>query len=621
MPIADEVIVDLQIKAQAYLAKLAQVEATFDKRIAKMERTRIDLGPAGSAAARSFNRVFGSLLPALTAATVVKVVQSAVKGSADLLDFSERVGISAGELQKLQYAAKLSGAEVESFNGALAFFSRQIGQAARGGGDLYEILTANNVAIRDSNGNVRSQNDLLLEFANLVKNAASEQERATLIQKGMGRGAEELGSLFRQGADGIRTLTEEAAKVGALIPDAELQKARELDDAFDRLALTIGSKLKAAIINATFAIKDFFEFQQKGTAASSSAIEAQIARLQRAVEQRKGQIFSVSDALFGANAADEAEIARLQNALAQRARFESSGGMGGATKPTGPATILPSTDKKELDEFQKATLALTERTAAMEVETQVLGLSNREAEKRRMILELTNAAMRASGTVTEAQILQIERLSEAYAQSVEEFERAAAVQERIQAATDAAFDATSQAFTDVITQAKTFKEALVDVLKQLALIAAKNWFASLFSPTTGAAGGIFSSIGKLLGFAEGGVMTPQGPRSLKRFASGGVSNKAAIFGEGGGSEAAVPLPDGRSIPVRFKNDKTKRASVVDNSTRIELRQMNDFRNVSGVDRQWVLTAIERAGRQSVAASLAAWKEQRNRSPNYVRGDG
>jgi hypothetical protein len=36
--------------------------------------------------------------------------------------------------------------------------------------------------------------------------------------------------------------------------------------------------------------------------------------------------------------------------------------------------------------------------------------------------------------------------------------------------------------------------------------------------------------------------------SMRGFASGGISHRAAIFGEAG-PEAAVPLPDGRTIPV------------------------------------------------------------------------
>lgn len=41
--------------------------------------------------------------------------------------------------------------------------------------------------------------------------------------------------------------------------------------------------------------------------------------------------------------------------------------------------------------------------------------------------------------------------------------------------------------------------------------------------------------------------------SMQQFARGGITNKKAIFGEAG-PEAAVPLPDGRSIPVTFDTD-------------------------------------------------------------------
>ena len=56
------------------------------------------------------------------------------------------------------------------------------------------------------------------------------------------------------------------------------------------------------------------------------------------------------------------------------------------------------------------------------------------------------------------------------------------------------------------------------------------------------------------GFADGGVMTSDGPMPLKRYANGGIANspQLAMFGEGSGPEAFVPLPDGRSIPVTMK---------------------------------------------------------------------
>lgn len=55
-------------------------------------------------------------------------------------------------------------------------------------------------------------------------------------------------------------------------------------------------------------------------------------------------------------------------------------------------------------------------------------------------------------------------------------------------------------------------------------------------------------------FANGGIMTSRGSIPLNMYANGGVANspQMAVFGEGRGPEAYVPLPDGRSIPVNMK---------------------------------------------------------------------
>jgi lambda family phage tail tape measure protein len=52
-------------------------------------------------------------------------------------------------------------------------------------------------------------------------------------------------------------------------------------------------------------------------------------------------------------------------------------------------------------------------------------------------------------------------------------------------------------------------------------------------------------------FANGGVMTSNGPLKLQTYARGGIADKPqlALFGEGSRPEAFVPLPDGRRIPV------------------------------------------------------------------------
>jgi lambda family phage tail tape measure protein len=57
-----------------------------------------------------------------------------------------------------------------------------------------------------------------------------------------------------------------------------------------------------------------------------------------------------------------------------------------------------------------------------------------------------------------------------------------------------------------------------------------------------------------ISFANGGIMTGDGPMPLKKYASGGIANspQLALYGEGSRPEAFVPLPDGRRIPVAMQ---------------------------------------------------------------------
>ena len=77
-------------------------------------------------------------------------------------------------------------------------------------------------------------------------------------------------------------------------------------------------------------------------------------------------------------------------------------------------------------------------------------------------------------------------------------------------------------------------------------------FGNLISSFAGGAGGIdVGATSWMPKFADGGIMTSEGALPLHRYATGGIANtpQVALFGEGRGPEAFVPLPDGRRIPV------------------------------------------------------------------------
>jgi len=102
--------------------------------------------------------------------------------------------------------------------------------------------------------------------------------------------------------------------------------------------------------------------------------------------------------------------------------------------------------------------------------------------------------------------------------------------------------------TEFVTTGKAnFKELAASILSDLARIALR---AAIIQPIVQALGGLFPGFK----FANGGIMTGDGPVPLKKYANGGIarSPQLALYGEGSMAEAYVPLPDGRRIPVAMQ---------------------------------------------------------------------
>lgn len=123
---------------------------------------------------------------------------------------------------------------------------------------------------------------------------------------------------------------------------------------------------------------------------------------------------------------------------------------------------------------------------------------------------------------------------------------------------------------DAITQfvmgtQTSFKNMVNSIIQDLIRMTV---YRTITQPLFGAIGGMFPT------FADGGIMTSEGPMPLRRYARGGVANspQLAMFGEGAMPEAYVPLPDGRSIPVTMQGgggDVVVNVNVESGSTTVQ----------------------------------------------------
>jgi tape measure domain-containing protein len=230
-------------------------------------------------------------------------------------------------------------------------------------------------------------------------------------------------------------------------------------------------------------------------------------------------------------------------------------------KPTGDGkgSKTAKAAKERADEYEREVKQIQERTAAITAETAAQATVNPLIDDYGYAVnfasvkqDLLNAAQEAGVKITPEVTANIQKLAEGYAAASMASDKLRESQDQArQSAQDVADlgrDALS-GFVDDMRNGVSATEALGNALDKIADKLIDGAFDMLFDTTGKSGGGFLAGIGKLFGFAKGGIAANGKP--LPTFAGGGVSKSASIFGEAG-PEAAVPLPDGRRIPVDLK---------------------------------------------------------------------
>jgi len=284
--------------------------------------------------------------------------------------------------------------------------------------------------------------------------------------------------------------------------------------------------------------------------------EVSVESLRRKLEESEEQLrkhagaskVMVIDPLLRRIATTRVELEKLLSAID---RADHAAGVQSAASPL-RATLIPETETPE----QKATRIAHEkavRNAASLGESrartieQVISALKREHEalsqseqQQRIVNELHRAGVdvtSAAGEKIRDLVTMIEAENRAVEQSRETYERFEEQQRKMQ------YEA-SQLFDVGVSLGDAFAQGAdegVDSLKRLAAQLAITIVKAQVMKALGFGGNIASPLANAA-FGAG---------KIGLFAKGGVTNQPSIFGEGPGWEAAVPLPDGRSIPVKF----------------------------------------------------------------------
>ncbi|OIP52582.1 MAG: hypothetical protein AUK31_03080 [Fibrobacteres bacterium CG2_30_45_31] len=160
---------------------------------------------------------------------------------------SRLVGLSVKEYQSMQYAASLSGIEIETLDTALKKFTINTGNAVNGNKALNNAFEALGVKTRNSDDSIRSNKDIILDVADAYTKLTSVQDKNLISQTLFGKSGLQMSELFSGGKKGLEAVITEFDALGGGMSEFDTKNAEEFDDSLFRMN-TILDSIKIKIL-------------------------------------------------------------------------------------------------------------------------------------------------------------------------------------------------------------------------------------------------------------------------------------------------------------------------------------------------------------------------------------
>lgn len=245
------VSVDMLLESAAFRRDMQRSQQLLRSETAKMRRSLRQVEMASRNVSRSFSQ-FRAGIAALAGALAVRqfsqFTKNALSAGAAIQDIADKVSVSTTELQQMRFAAIQTGVGVRALDMGLQRFSRRIGEVAQGQGELLKTAQQYNVTLRNADGTMRSNIDILKDFADVIKNAESQQERLRIAFKLFDSEGAALVNTLRDGRVGLEAFMKQAEAFGAVMTKEVVAKAKLADDNLTSLTEVFKTAFNTSII-------------------------------------------------------------------------------------------------------------------------------------------------------------------------------------------------------------------------------------------------------------------------------------------------------------------------------------------------------------------------------------
>lgn len=167
---------------------------------------------------------------AFTGRAVAHMVKGSIETGDQLDKVSSKLGITTDMLQEYQYAAQLTGVPVTALNMGLQRFVRRTAEAAMGTGSALKTLQKYHIQVKNTDGSLRSTEDVLNDVADTIQGTADEQEKLRIAFSLFDSEGAAMVNTLRNGSAGLTEMREEIHAIGGVMDKDLIAQSVEATD-------------------------------------------------------------------------------------------------------------------------------------------------------------------------------------------------------------------------------------------------------------------------------------------------------------------------------------------------------------------------------------------------------
>ena len=164
---------------------------------------------------------------------------------------SQKIGISREAYQELDFICSQSGTSVDTLQMGLKTMTNTMQAASEGTGSAVAIFEKLGVAVTDSSGNLRSQEDVMWDCLSALQGMENQTEKAALANDLFGRSGSELMPLLNAEAGSIEAMKQQAHDLNLVLSDEAVDASVKLTDTLDQMKRSlsvVGTEIGVALM-------------------------------------------------------------------------------------------------------------------------------------------------------------------------------------------------------------------------------------------------------------------------------------------------------------------------------------------------------------------------------------